>query len=1441
MNRVWEVGVSIVFVFLLTTSPVAATVDFQHSASTQRTANALQTTAAQITATEAERGTYQPGESVPIEFTVENTGDTAHEFYVDASVQRPDGGWVTGEGTTVYLAPGETRTVTLNGQIPDDAEEGTWSAGSGVFHSPDKDDQYDYGQDIDSFTVESPSTAAEVTSTYAESGTYRPGESVPVEVTVENTGDTTHDFYVDASVQRPNGDWVTGEGTTVYLSPGETESVTLDGEIPDDAEEGTWSAGSGVFHSSDKDEQYDYGQDLDSLTVESPSTAAEITGTYAESGTYQPGESVPVEVTVENTGDTTHDFYVDASVQRPDGGWITGEGTTVYLSPGETETVTLDGAIPDDAEEGTWSAGAGVFHSNGKDDRYDGDQDLESFEVRAANEAPSVARESPSGDPSITAGESVEFQAAAEDSDGNLERVEWYLDGDYVETQRLDGGSDTATWSHRFESTGTYTVEAVVSDTEDAYSQSVEWDITVEQPDTTTARITRTVADGDSYSPGESVPVEVTVENTGDTSHDFYVDASVQRPNGDWVTGEGTTVYLSPGETETVTLDGEIPDDAEAGTWSAGAGVFHSNGKDDRYDGDQDLESFEVRAANEAPSVARESPSSDPSVAVGESVEFQAAAEDSDGNLERIEWYLDGERIETSRVDGSTAVGEFSTAFEQAGTIEISAVAVDGEDMRSDAASWEVTVDDSEPSITSVTLPDSPTYGKPVAVGATIRTPAGSEFDGTVQIMTNGSVVEERRVRFDPNSERTVGFEDAFRMNTERTTVGVRVLNRGSVASSQTRVLESERPTGGTLRVVRSPESYQPGEPFDVSVEVINPTAVEQTYVVAPAENTAASVETGTERITLEPETGREITYTVTVPEGTSENALPIALSTTDTRQLDEATVSLDRQTSERIDVRVTDQQGQPVPGADVSVQDGSAETTTDDDGTATLVLGQPGTTLVVVDSDEFTRAYQEVSVTEGEQTAVSLTLQRTATVSGTVRDETGSPIDQGVVEVGGREADIRDGSFQYERGFTPGTTYDVVVRTGGEVVRHTEVTVEGGSNDLSYEVSRESDGESGGLSTSQLGYIAGQTFQSTVYKGFIFGDSGSSFGSIGAGSDAYETGDESAGSSGSATTFLDQRVAEGYGSLVGLGTGLKETVEGVLDILTGPLEFVRDMIDLVSAVLDDLGVIEEILKLIPQQIQEKQQQANPYTEDTELNQSYARGWYGGYATAFIAEAVVGSKGAGKLSKVSKLNKVKKAPSKANLVRVGIRANKLDIPGADTDNLRRALQALNRYERVDSARVSGFTKDLETIQDVEGSNRLVSQINNAVDTDSVSRGGAKNFRGTAFEARYAAQKQRDGVELVEVQRPQSTVSRPGDIDVVTRESTKTVGRELKRKEYRDTSEFKQEIGQIDSGYKQLVDEGVVDEYEIVFGRELTPDQRRYLEEKDIPYDVEANE
>ncbi|MEA2075541.1 MAG: hypothetical protein U9O85_07395 [Euryarchaeota archaeon] len=80
---------------------------------------------------------------------------------------------------------------------------------------------------------------------------------------------------------------------------------------------------------------------------------------------------------------------------------------------------------------------------------------------------PEASRNSPSQySVSITQYESQTFTADVSDNDGDLYYVEWYLAGEYQETDMsVSGYTGTSSWSHTFSNTGTYEVKAIVYDT----------------------------------------------------------------------------------------------------------------------------------------------------------------------------------------------------------------------------------------------------------------------------------------------------------------------------------------------------------------------------------------------------------------------------------------------------------------------------------------------------------------------------------------------------------------------------------------------------------------------------------------------------------------------------------------------------------------------------------------------------------------------------------------------------------------------------------------------------------------------------------------------------------------------------------------------------------------------------------------------------------------
>lgn len=88
-------------------------------------------------------GTFDDGEVVSTDVTVRNAGAREHTFFVGYSVIGPDDLAYTNGGTTgtpVKLAPGETRTVTVDWTVESDAPSGTYDVHVAVWaeDSPDE-------------------------------------------------------------------------------------------------------------------------------------------------------------------------------------------------------------------------------------------------------------------------------------------------------------------------------------------------------------------------------------------------------------------------------------------------------------------------------------------------------------------------------------------------------------------------------------------------------------------------------------------------------------------------------------------------------------------------------------------------------------------------------------------------------------------------------------------------------------------------------------------------------------------------------------------------------------------------------------------------------------------------------------------------------------------------------------------------------------------------------------------------------------------------------------------------------------------------------------------------------------------------------------------------------------------------------------------------------
>lgn len=108
--------------------------------------------------------------------------------------------------------------------------------------------------------------------------------------------------------------------------------------------------------------------------------------------------------------------------------------------------------------------------------------------------------------------------------------------------------------------------------------------------------------------------------------------------------------------------------------------------------------------------------------------------------------------------------------------------------------------------------------------------------------------------------------------------------------------------------------------------------------------------------------------------------------------------------------------------------------------------------------------------------------------------------------------------------------------------------------------------------------------------------------------------------------TIYGMAIAHDLGKLSGFTVGAGETIESVQTLIEDPVAFVESLTQIVE-LLDQLGLLDDLIAMMPAQIDRKQEVTNPYDQESQpdLYQSYRVGWYGGYASYFIVSIVAGA------------------------------------------------------------------------------------------------------------------------------------------------------------------------------------------------------------------------
>ncbi|PSP52667.1 hypothetical protein BRC74_06170 [Halobacteriales archaeon QH_7_68_42] len=371
-------------------------------------------------------GTNSPvieGETLTVDATVEHIGEVSDTQEVTLTV-----GDVQRDTVEVSLDPGESQSVTFEWATAD-GDAGGYTAV--VSSDGDSDETSVSVRQKPVFDVTIDGTNSPVIE----------GETLTVDATIDHVGEVSDTQEVTLSVGGTQRD-----STELTLEPGESRSVTLE-----------WAtrAGDAGFYDAT------VASDTDSAGTD---VAVEEGGQFAVTvdGTNSPvveGETLTVDTTVENTGETTDTQEVTLSI-----GGSRRDSTELTLEPGETRSITLEWATAE-GDAGGYTA---------------------TVESEADSDATDVVIEEASGftvdidwvvEP-VEEGESVVTQATVENTDAERDTrtVELRIDDETVDSTEVtldSGGSTEVTlgWDTEAGDAGDHTL--TVASPNDAESRNV--------------------------------------------------------------------------------------------------------------------------------------------------------------------------------------------------------------------------------------------------------------------------------------------------------------------------------------------------------------------------------------------------------------------------------------------------------------------------------------------------------------------------------------------------------------------------------------------------------------------------------------------------------------------------------------------------------------------------------------------------------------------------------------------------------------------------------------------------------------------------------------------------------------------------------------------------------------------------------------------------------
>ncbi len=521
-----------------------------------------------VTAVDVPAGPVTRGDTVDVGVTVENQGTSDANAKITLLYVPAEGEPGIAAEKTVAIAAGATGTVTLSWDTSD-AALGAHTVRAGVTLVEDTN-AADSRDAVSPITIILPPYAVAVTAVDVPAEPVAQGETVDVVVSVENQGTSNAAAMITLLYVPAEGEPGTAAEKTVAIAAGSTETVTLSWDTSDAAPGAyTIRAGATLVEDSNVSDSQDA---VSTITISPPPYAVAVTAVDIASATVTKGDTLDVDVTVENRGTSDANAVVTVLYVPTDGQPGIAAAETVAIAAGESETTTLSWNTSE-ATPGAYTIRASVTLVEDTD-VSDSRDALSTITIGTPTYGVVVTSvDVPTGQ--ATQGDTVDILVAIENRSSVAAMFEVTLfyqraggqEGIAAkETFKITAGFTkglTMSWDTSGVTPGVYQVGAKVmlvgvAGVDD--SRISETSITIIAPVTYGVSITAIDVPAGPVAQGETVDVDVTIENSSSVAAMFAVTLFYQPAGGQEVTAAEETVEIAAGAIETVTLNWDISD-----------------------------------------------------------------------------------------------------------------------------------------------------------------------------------------------------------------------------------------------------------------------------------------------------------------------------------------------------------------------------------------------------------------------------------------------------------------------------------------------------------------------------------------------------------------------------------------------------------------------------------------------------------------------------------------------------------------------------------------------------------------------------------------------------------------------------------------------------------------------------------------------------------------